>query len=239
MIKYKYPEMRSWFQKISLAILLLHLNVYTLSLKHFQKSYHHHHHHQTSKSKTLLRISPSILNTYSVPIESYRTPEDVGEALCRQFVEKAKVEIASKGNFNVCVPGGSAVKLLKYLKPYKDLVDWSKVYLFYVNHKCVPDNDESATHFKAKNIFIDHVGLTNVFVPDSTKPTATETAASYATTLEAKLPKKNGLPYFDLVILGMGKDGHIGSLYPGREEVNEQSALVLSVDKVCMYVCFF
>lgn len=173
-----------------------------------------------------------MLNTYSVPIESYRTPEDVGEALCRQFVEKAKKEIATKGAFYVAVPGGSAVKLLRFLKPYKDLVDWSKVFLFYVNHKCVPDNDESATHFKAKNIFIDHVGLTNVFVPDASKANPTDRAAAYATTLESVLPKKNGLPHFDLVVLGMGKDGHIGSLYPGRDEVNEQDALVLSVDKV-------
>lgn len=218
----------SWIH-VSLAILLLHLNSYTLSFKHFITPVHHH---ISTSSSSKLNVSPSILNTYSVPIEAYRTPEDVGEALCRHFVEKAKIEISTKGSFYVAVPGGSAVKLLRYLKPYKDLVDWSKVFLFYVNHKCVPDNDESATHFKAKNIFIDHVGLTNVYVPDSTKPVAADVASAYASTLESVVPKKNGLPHFDLVILGMGKDGHIGSLYPGREEVNEQSALVLSVDKV-------
>jgi len=72
----------------------------------------------------------------------------------------------------------------------------------------------------------------NVYVPDSSAATSADTAASYSNDLRNVVPVANGLPQFDLVVLGMGKDGHIGSLYPGRNEVNEQSAFVVPVDKV-------
>lgn len=87
-------------------------------------------------------------------VTSLATTELVGESLCVGFVETAKAAIAERGSFYVAVPGGSAIKLLRYLKPYKESLDWSKVNLFYVNHKCVPDDDESATHFKARSIFL-------------------------------------------------------------------------------------
>lgn len=70
------------------------------------------------------------------------------------------------------------------------------------------------------------------YVPDATAPSAADRAARYADTLRRVVPMGNNFPRFDLVVLGMGKDGHIGSLYPGRNEVNEQTAFVLPVDKV-------
>ena len=172
----------------------------------------------------------SIVNKPQVNI--YDTPDVVGTEMCNYFINAAKKEISAKGAFYVAIPGGSAVKLLKFLKDKKNEIDWSKVYLFYVNHKCVPDNDDSATHFKARNIFLDAVGNVKTYVPDDTKLDAKDRAAAYESTLKSVVPQKNGLPCFDLVVLGFGKDGHIGSLYPGRNEVTNKSALVLSVDKV-------
>jgi 6-phosphogluconolactonase len=51
------------------------------------------------------------------------------------------------------------------LKGISNGIDWKKVFLFYVNHKCVPMTDASATHFKAKGLFLDAVGIptSNVF----------------------------------------------------------------------------
>ena len=71
-------------------------------------------------------------------------------------------------------------------------------------------------------------------MPDDKIADATARANSYASVLQSILPQSNGLPLFDLVILGAGKDGHIGSLYPGRKEVADTTSLVLSVDKVAV-----
>jgi 6-phosphogluconolactonase len=134
------------------------------------------------------------------------------------------------------VPGGSVLKMLGGLKELKAEIDWSKVFLFYVNHKCVPNDDASATHFKALSIFLDAC-------PAVAHPMATAAAGVtkghdtdahlYRNQIEAVLPLADGLPIFDYMLLGMGKDGHIGSLYPGRKEVlmTDKHQWVLSVDK--------
>ena len=84
----------------------------------------------------------------------FPTPDALGAQLCKDIIANGKFEIARKGSFSLAVPGGSVLKLLKALKPYKSDVDWSKIYLIYANHKCIPSDDPSATHNKALSIFI-------------------------------------------------------------------------------------
>ena len=174
------------------------------------------------------------------------------------------------------------LKLLSRLKDAKHELDWSKVHLYYVNHKCVPDDDPSATHSKAKILFLDHLDSCNAvpiqLIGDEVTflLTRCNTAVSYTVDCTAQggghgvaqrysehirhhvlLSAVNGLPVFDYMLLGtvrtvvqshgvartnamlmlsrtvgVGKDGHIGSLYPHREEVLVDDQLVLSVDKV-------
>ena len=109
--------------------------------------------------------------------------------------------------------------------------------MFYVNHKCVPVDDPTATHFKAKSIFIDDIGLplSNVFTlldDKSTKGHDTEANVYEQRMRDMKsLPVGGGFPVIDMIVLGMGIDGHIGSLYAGRKEVMNTEKWVLSVDK--------
>ena len=126
--------------------------------------------------------------------------------------------------------------MLGGLKEHKNAIDFSKVHMFYVNHKCVPITDESATHFKAKKLFLDAIPSLHAYpIPELvgiTKGHDTD-AHEYMTTMKALLPQNNGLPIFDYMLLGMGKDGHIGSLYPERKEVfiTQCEPWVLTVDK--------
>lgn len=165
----------------------------------------------------------------------YEDADAVGQALCSYITSSAKSAIEAKNSFHLCIPGGSAVKLLRYLQQHQGDLDWSKVSVFYVNHKCVSNDDKLATHLKAKNMFLDALQGVRVFAPDDTIATCNGRAQAYETALKATLPLKEGLPCFDLVVLGMGKDGHIGSLYPGRKEVNEDRAFVVTVDKVRIF----
>jgi len=140
-------------------------------------------------------------------------------------VEAAAAEaIAARGQFALAIPGGSILKMLKGSAPA-----WAdKCTLAYVNHKAVAmDDAELATHAKASALFLDGWTGVNAIVMDGTPDAAAE-ASAYAEALEAlpptTLPRDaQGLPVFDLMLVGVGDDGHVGSLYPGREEVLDAS----------------
>lgn len=130
--------------------------------------------------------------------------------MCKEIVELASKEINDKNAFYIAVPGGSVLKLLAGLKIYKSTIDWSKVFLFYVNHKCVAVNDPTSTHFKAKSLFLDELNFgANVF-PITADSMSSETnghdtiAHYYQGLLSKNLPSVNKIPSFDYMLLGMG-----------------------------------
>jgi 6-phosphogluconolactonase len=156
----------------------------------------------------------------------------VGNKIRDIVVSAATKAIAERGSFALAIPGGSILKMLVG----EDIVgDWtSKTTIAYVNHKCVDMADANlATHAKAMSLFMGKWEGCNPIVLDGTNDGVAE-AASYERQLKALsetvLPRDaNGLPVFDLALIGVGDDGHIGSLYPGREEVLETEAWVIPV----------
>ena len=159
--------------------------------------------------------------------------QDVTKAVHSILETAANKAIAEKGSFALAIPGGSVLTVLSSLEPQGDWV--SKTTLAYVNHKCVPNDDLSnAIHAKARDKFLDRWGLSNVVTLDGTADAEAE-ASAYQTKLEAIptsiLPRDaDGFPVFDLCLIGVGDDGHIGSLYPGREEINEASKWTIGVE---------
>ena len=182
---------------------------------------------------------PKFLDFKNPTIWEYPDSELLSKGLCGEVRKYAINAINMKGSFNLCIPGGSALKLLAGLKDIDD-VDWSRVNLFYINHKCVPSNDSSATHLKAKKLFLDAIELNNAFmlegVDDDASIDSNFVATNYEQRLRKTVPSENiyDIPTFDLMVIGVGKDGHIGSLYPGRPEIKLQATdkLVVPVDKV-------
>jgi 6-phosphogluconolactonase len=168
----------------------------------------------------------------------------VGQEIRRIVVECAKHAIAERGHFALAIPGGSILKMLVGdMQDYDiDMDDWtSKTTIAYVNHKCVAMDDASlATHAKAKTLFLDKWKGCHTIILDGTADGQAE-AMSYQAKMQALstdiLPRSSskengaGLPIFDLALIGVGDDGHIGSLYPNRDEVlvDEQGPWVLAV----------
>ena len=171
------------------------------------------------------------------PILIFPHLEALSQGLCSDFVSACQSEIASKGKFYAAVPGGSVLKMLAGLKSFKNEIDWSKVYLFYVNHKCLPPGDSSSTHEKATTLFLNSLPNIHVFPLKISKDnnhfsdSASIQASIYSQSIKDHVPCLNSIPVFDYMLLGVGKDGHIGSLYPGRKEVSSTDAWVLPVDK--------
>ena len=165
----------------------------------------------------------------AAPAESVQILKDtdkVGSEI-RKIVRKAAAEaIIERGSFALAIPGGSILKMLVGTGKEDEDESWtSKTTVAYVNHKCVAmDDAQLATHAKASNLFFgDWSDDCNIIVMDGTDDGEKE-AKSYESKLRS-LPSnvlpvnKDGLPVFDLALIGVGDDGHIGSLYPNREEV--------------------
>lgn len=176
-----------------------------------------------------VRTSPSfssVLGRHAVPAKDVHvlpTEDEVTSAI-HAIVENAAIEaIRSRGHFALAIPGGSVLKVLSTLHPSSD---WpAKTTLAFVNHKCVPVTDiSSAIEAQARSKFVDRWGVMDVISLGGTADGATE-ATCYESKLralsESKLPRDGqGFPVFDLALIGVGDDGHIGSLYPNREEIH-------------------
>lgn len=153
----------------------------------------------------------------------------VAEAVFAKVDAAAQKAVALKGSFALAIPGGSILKMLANTQPA-----WAdKTTVCYVNHKCVSmDDAELATHAKAKKLFLDGWTGVEVITLTGTADSAAE-AAAYEVAMKANtmIPRtSDGLPCFDMMLIGVGDDGHIGSLYPDREEVTETGPWVLPVD---------
>jgi len=152
------------------------------------------------------------------------------EAATEQFVTSARSAIAKRGVFHVALAGGTTPKGL-YQKlatsPYVEQVDWARVHLFFGDERCVlPTHDDS--NFKmAREAMIDHIPIPqqNVHRMPTEEGVAPEVAVRYGRTLADTL---DGAP-LDLVLLGLGPDGHIASLFPDSDALDVSDKMVTSL----------
>jgi 6-phosphogluconolactonase len=181
--------------------------------------------HQVVRISSL--SSSPLASPPSTPVENVvvlKDADSVGDYV-REIVSKAAHRaIEERGCFSIAIPGGSILNMLAGDILNKE--EWtSKTTLAYVNHKCVSMDDEQlATHAKACKLFLDEWEGVNAIVLDGTADGEKE-AQLYEEQMRSLaddiLPKcsDTGLPIFDLALIGVGDDGHVGSLYPDREEV--------------------
>mmetsp|Transcript_12002 Transcript_12002/g.34313 ORF Transcript_12002/g.34313 Transcript_12002/m.34313 type:complete len:294 (-) Transcript_12002:419-1300(-) len=185
---------------------------------------------RSAAGTTSLHIAPTPVDDVVILSDA-----DAVGASVREIVKDAAARaISERGHFALAIPGGSILKMLAG----EDMDEgWtSKTTIAYVNHKCVPMDDINlATHAKAHKLFLDTWVGAEAIVMDGSNDGDAE-ATSYETKLqvlsEGVLPRctDTGLPVFDLALIGVGDDGHIGSLYPNREEaLVDANGWVLSV----------
>lgn len=148
----------------------------------------------------------------------------VAAVVWERVAAAAELAITRRGHFALAIPGGSVMKMLSGTAP-----SWaSATTLAYVNHKAVSLEDLAAsTHAKASSLFLSQWQGVEVLTMGGTADAAAE-AKAYESALRAlpeeRLPRTAaGLPVFDMMLVGVGDDGHVGSLYPGREEVLDAS----------------
>lgn len=152
------------------------------------------------------------------------------EAAAEQFVASARAAIAKRGVFFVALAGGSTPKGL-YEKlttsPYLEQIDWARVHLFFGDERCVPATHDDSNFKMARIAMIDHVPIPaeNVHRMPTETGDAAEVAVRYAETMQQVMEGAS----FDLVLLGLGPDGHIASLFPETPALDVTDTLTTSL----------
>jgi 6-phosphogluconolactonase len=168
--------------------------------------------------------------------------ENVKE-LSNQLAEFIKEDIASvlqtRDRYTFVLSGGSTPKALYKLlasEPYKSSIPWEKIHFFWGDERFVPFEDERNNAKMAYEELLNHVPVvaSNIHIMH-TELRPDEASAEYTAVLKSYFPDESHT--FDLVLLGMGDDGHTLSLFPGTKVVHEQDKLVDSfyLDAQAMY----
>ncbi|MBD3671023.1 MAG: 6-phosphogluconolactonase [Gammaproteobacteria bacterium] len=145
--------------------------------------------------------------------------DTLSHAAADRFVMLASRYLETTGKFNVALAGGGTPRSLYQLLAsveYRGRIDWSGVSFYFGDERSVPQEHADSNYRMARESLLDRIPITREQVfPFETRLDVRKAAAEYARLLQRNLPKADGLPKFDLVLLGMGDDGHTASLFPG------------------------
>jgi 6-phosphogluconolactonase len=156
------------------------------------------------------------------------------EALSREaasrFQRLATESIAAVGRFSVALSGGSTPRVLYRLlgePPLREVIDWPRVHLFWGDERFVPAEHPDSNYRMAREAFISKAPIPsgNVHRIPTESGNPETAAAQYEETLHRFFAQT---PNFDLVLLGLGADGHTASLFPGSPALDEHDRLVLA-----------
>ena len=166
-------------------------------------------------------------------VQIHETPEQLAEAAARAFVERAAEAIAERGRFAVAFAGGSTPKATYEIlaRDHAEQVDWPNVHVFFGDERTVPPDHGDSNYRMARGALLDRVPVGSVHRMRGELP-PDEAAASY----ERELKEFFGgeLPVLDLVMLGIGEDGHTASLFPETSalEVTDRPVVANPVPKL-------
>lgn len=164
-------------------------------------------------------------------IEIFADPESLSQGAATLFAEVARRNVTARGRFSVSLAGGTTPKRVYEIlaqPPHREGVPWDRVHFFWGDERYVPPDDPRSNARMAKEALLDHVPVKPEHV--HTVPfaaTPREAAEQYEATLRQFFGGKE--PRFDLVLLGLGENGHTASLFPHTPVLNERKRWVAEV----------
>ena len=158
----------------------------------------------------------------------------LARAAAEEIASVAEAAIASEGRFTIALSGGSTPRPVYRLlaeEPYRDRIRWDRVHVFWGDERHVPPDHPESNFGMAHDELLSKVPLPadNIHRVRAEKPDAERAAREYEWTLRSAFNLDEGqVPRFDLVLMGLGPDGHTASLFPGSDAVRERTRLVVA-----------
>lgn len=176
----------------------------------------------------IVSVFSQLLFILPMPTYAFANTDALSSALNDFVAKKSKEAIADHGAFSVAVSGGSLPKLLAADLKNNKQVDFTRWHIFWADERCVPLDDADSNYNELKKTgLLDHVPDSNVHTINASFGKDAEKAA---VDYQAQLQEYFGqLPSIDLVLLGMGPDGHCCSLFPGHPLLNETTRWVAPI----------
>jgi len=173
------------------------------------------------------------VRTLRPAVEIYSDSETLMHAAADRIARHARRALGARGRFSIALSGGTTPRRLYELlarPPFGTRIDWSRVDVFWGDERCVPRDHPESNYRMACEALLDRVPIP----PENVHRIAGEdepqqAARAYEQTLRSYFKTAEGPPKrsFDLVLLGMGDDGHTASLFPGTPAVTELQRWVM------------
>lgn len=164
-------------------------------------------------------------------IRVYPDLEALSHAAAELFAAEAQQAVQERGKFVVALAGGNTPQRTYELlgkEPFREQIPWQNTHFFWGDERCVPANDLRNNARMAHQTLLDHVPVPSEQVhPMVCNGSPREAAAEYESLLGVFFD--TGRPRFDLVLLGLGENGHTASLFPGTSALDEQKRWVTEV----------
>jgi len=160
-------------------------------------------------------------------VRVYPSTLALNHAVCDQIVEIAERAITTRGRFTMALSGGNTPKPIYEMlatRDYADAINWTFTHIFWGDERCVPPTDHDSNYYMAREVLLNRVRipLGNLHrIHGEIEPQ--KAAELYEADLRDFFVKRLNSPRsrFDLILLGMGGDGHTASLFPGIPAIRE------------------
>jgi 6-phosphogluconolactonase len=169
----------------------------------------------------------------SFEVRRLTTPQDLFHAAAEAVIQAATAAVAQRGRFTIALSGGSTPRSLFTLiaANASASLPWEQIFFFWGDERHVPPTDPESNYRMAQETLLSKIPVppANIFRILAEKPDASAAAEAYEQTLrEFFRPAPSEFPRFDLILLGMGPDGHTASLFPETAALQERSRLVVA-----------
>lgn len=161
----------------------------------------------------------------------------LSRALAAHWAAAAGESIDTHGGFHVALAGGSTPRSLYELlasEDFRHALNWGATHIYFGDERCVPPDHAESNYRMVCEALLKHVDIPaeQIHRIEAEREDRDAAARDYAETLGTLLPgfPGGGPPRFDLVLLGLGTDGHIASLFPGTDALEERTHLVTAVN---------
>jgi 6-phosphogluconolactonase len=169
----------------------------------------------------------------AVELRRLTTPQDLFQAAAEEVIRAATDAVAQRGRFAIALSGGSTPKNLYTLiaANASASLPWDRMFFFWGDERHVPQDNPDSNYRMAKESLLSKIAVppANIFPIPAENPDASAAAEAYEDTLRKFFALAPGeFPRFDLILLGMGPDGHTASLFPETVALQEKSRLVVA-----------